>query len=283
MVTHFLAAAMKKLGMESLEDQPSHEDFDPCSWMATDMDRKSLLYTFCQELVSDYVTFSLSCTHQVSTESDSADGILTYASQLMSLGIFYLNYKDAIREGDGERVLLSWKYLLPLFRVTNRRNYTVEVFNTLYSYYFTLSPRQAHQLIWSRFVNVHGLKGRNVACDIHMEHLNRVCKEAIKGVGANKTLQAIQRVSKVVGILIDLTKKFDEDLKSYTSSGYHKVASVAKDQQIILSELLHRAYVFNEQAGREHQNFKDMLPSIFLKVNRKKLESWIKDHISKKY
>ena len=51
----------------------------------------------------------------------------------------------------------------------------------LYSYYYTLSPRQSQQLLWSRSVNMHGQQGRNVACDLHMEHLNRVCKEAIKG------------------------------------------------------------------------------------------------------
>ena len=66
----------------------------------------------------------------------------------------------------------------------------------LYSYYmyYTLSPRQSQQLLWSRFVNIHGQQGRNVACDLYMEHLNRVRKEAIKGVGGNKTSETVQRV-----------------------------------------------------------------------------------------
>lgn len=188
-VTHFLASAMKKLGMKTLEDIPVHEEFNANSWMATNADRRSSLYSFCQELIADHVSFSLSIK-----SSSTDDGVLNYAKELMSLGIFYINFKDAIREGSGERVLLCWKYLFPLFRVTNRRNYTCEVFSMLYSYYFTLSPRQAHQLLWSRFVNIHGLIGRNIPCDLHMEHLNRVCKDAIKGVGANKTVETIQRV-----------------------------------------------------------------------------------------
>lgn len=55
--------------------------------------------------------------------SCTTDGVMNYANELMSLGIFYLNFKDAIREGDGERVLVCWKFLLPLFKVSDRRNY----------------------------------------------------------------------------------------------------------------------------------------------------------------
>ena len=36
--------------------------------------------------------------------------------EVLSLGLFYLEFKDAIREGDGLRVLRCYKYLLPLFR-----------------------------------------------------------------------------------------------------------------------------------------------------------------------
>lgn len=184
--THFLACTMKKLGLKTLEDIPVLENFNANSWMATKDERRSQIYSFCRKLIDDHVSFSLSIDS--SSSSSSMDGILNYANELMSLGIFYINFKDATREGDGERLFLCSKYLFPLFRVTNRRNYTCEVFSMLHSYFFTLSQRQAHQLMWSRFVNVHGKIGRNVACDLHMEHLNCVCKEAVKAVGANKTV-----------------------------------------------------------------------------------------------
>ena len=91
-----------------------------------------------------------------------------------------------MREGDGQRIKLCWKYLFPIFKASDKRNYSIEVLRMLYIYYFTLSPRQAQQLLYSRFVNVHGMPGRNVAAYLHMEHLNRVCEDAIKGLGANK-------------------------------------------------------------------------------------------------
>ena len=46
---------------------------------------------------------------------------------------------------------------------------------------------------------MHGLPGHNIECDLHMEHINRVCKSSIKGTGANKTKKAIQRAAKVIG------------------------------------------------------------------------------------
>lgn len=278
--THFLAAAMKKLGMETLEDTPNLEDFNANSWMATNSDRKSTFYTFCQELIEEHVNFSLTCK-----SNDSSDGVLCYAKEVMSLGIFYLNYKDTIREGDGEWLVLCSKYLMPIFRVANQRNYTGEIFQLLHSYYFLLSPRQSHQLIWNRFVNVHGIRGRNIACDLHMEHLNRVCKEAIKGVGANKTEEVIQKVGKVVGVLASVTQNFDKQvLGDQVSHGHHQVAEYGKDKKLILNELLNQAHTFNEQEGRVHTHFKHLIKkqSIFMNVNMKDFKSWINKRVIKK-
>ena len=42
--------------------------------------------------------------------SKSDDKVQEYAKEVMILGMFYLNYKDAIKEGDGGRVLTLWKY-----------------------------------------------------------------------------------------------------------------------------------------------------------------------------
>jgi len=42
--------------------------------------------------------------------------------------------------------------------------------------------------------NMHGTPGKNIPMDLYMEHLNRIAKEAIKGLGANKTPKAIQRI-----------------------------------------------------------------------------------------
>ena len=57
------------------------------------------------------------------------DGVYLYAIELLSLGLLRHAFDDAIREGDGERRLLYWKFLLIFFKSTNHHNYTKEAVN----------------------------------------------------------------------------------------------------------------------------------------------------------
>lgn len=276
--SHFLVACMKKLGMKSLDDVPTSGEFDANTWMMSNASRKTAVYSFCQQIVQDHVNMSM-----CSDINCSKDGILNYANEIMSLGMLYLNYKDVIREGDGDRLLVCWKYLLPIFKVSDRRNYSLEVLRMLYSYYFILSPRQKHQLLWSRFVNVHGLPGRNIAGDLHMEHLNHICKQAIQGAGAKKRKETITRIGKALGPLAEVTSNFDENVLKPTHehvAGHHKRASATKDQAMVVNELLNHSCVFSE-SNRTHRYFKQFTTkgSIFMKVHRKSLEKWITDNI----
>ena len=61
----------------------------------------------------------------------------------------------------------------------------------------------AAQLKWNRTVKVHmhGRPGKNVSSDLHMEHHNRLCKNAISSTGANVTGQSIQRVGCAIKVL----------------------------------------------------------------------------------
>ena len=95
----------------------------------------------------------------------------SYWVQIVQLGCFFLEFADVIREGDGERVLRCWRYLIPLFFASGCRNYACESVNMLLQHSNALSPRLSAELLWSRFINVHGRPGKNIAADLHMEHL----------------------------------------------------------------------------------------------------------------
>ena len=41
---------------------------------------------------------------------------------------------DAIQEGGGERIIRCGRYLFPLFKCSDRKNYSVEAFNMLFEY-----------------------------------------------------------------------------------------------------------------------------------------------------
>ena len=43
-----------------------------------------------------------------------------------------MEFADAIREGDGQRVIRCWRYFMPIFRAAQCTNYACESFNLLY-------------------------------------------------------------------------------------------------------------------------------------------------------
>lgn len=77
---------------------------------------------------------------------------------------------------------------------------------------FTLTKKESAKLLWNCFVNVHGHGIQNVPCGLHMEHLNRIFKDAVYGLQANKTLTAIVWDSRSLGLLYHLLEQFDKEI-----------------------------------------------------------------------
>jgi len=66
-----------------------------------------------------------------------------YTTEVLTLGLLWWEFKDAIKEGNGNRVLCYWKFL---FKAKNHTNYSKEAIILLSQYYCLLSDRQAAQL-----------------------------------------------------------------------------------------------------------------------------------------
>lgn len=245
---HILAASLQAFHMDSLEDLPSDSVLPDANsaWMMTTDERKKILNTLCEKVVDLFVSFAFS-RHAV-------DQVMQYSTQVLRLGLFYQEFSDAIKEGDGDRVLKCWRYLLPIFCYSGRKNYSVESLNMLCQYHHGLPARQAQQLIWSRFVNVHGLPGKNIPADLHQEHLNRLLKEAVHGLGSNKTEQAITRIGKALGTLSPIMDRFDKENAVPESSGQHHPASLLKGRDLILCQL-QQSEVFKSKGGQKHRTF----------------------------
>ena len=120
------------------------------------------------------------------------DRVLEYSREVFTLGLLYMEFHDAIK-GDGLRILRCWKYMLLLFKASQSKNNAITAFNCFCQYYYYLSPQMALQVLYSRFVNVHGREGCNIPCDLHMEHLNRIIKDVLQHLGVNKTEHAVHK------------------------------------------------------------------------------------------
>jgi len=86
----------------------------------------------------------------------AVDGVSQYASAVLNDGLLLLEFKDAIREGDGPRILRCYKALLLYYCFAKHYNYCKEAFRTLATVNALATPRVAQQITWSRVVNVNG-------------------------------------------------------------------------------------------------------------------------------
>ena len=262
---HTLVAVMDFLGMSSIEEKPSE---------ITDSPDLPKLMNIAAQVVDKHVDLSVEFSTAKGTKPKAGDSVYSYACETLSLGLLYMLLRDAIKEGDGDRVLLVWKFLLLIFDASNRKNYTIEAFTLLAQYYLVLPPRLAEQLKWSRFINVHGLVGHNISCDLHMEHLNRVAKTAVEGLGANKSEKAIVRVGKTVGTLSAATENFDNQHHVPADSASHSKKSSAKDLNKVV-KVLQQQNVFQNIGRREHKSFRSMKTYLIRTVQEDKLKEWV--------
>ena len=298
---------MEILKIDSLNEIPEGAE---CDWMLPDEERKIKLDRFCNKLIKCYVKVGLLedekpdtkdtevgdtvesddelevyDNHESELDNDSekefeqksvtGDGVLEYAKDVISLGLLYLEYRDAVKEGDGDRVECCWKFWLPLFKVSEKKNYSIEALQTIYNHKFILSDMHAQQWLYSRFVNTQGRPGCNIPADEHQEHLNRVCKDSISHLGANKTKESIKRVGKCVGMISKVTENLDKQLCVAKTSGKHTISSSKKDMDIIVNELV-ESEIFTSKNGRKHSICTKR--SIYDKISKLQIRDWVKKH-----
>ena len=268
-ISGHVIAAFSDLNLSTTNFNPS------TAWMNTDEERKKILLDVSKK-IEKYVNFSF-----YDFPKPSEDKKRGYAIEILSLGCFYLEYSDAIKEGDGKRILRCWRYLLSIFYSSGHTNYANEVLRMLYQHDYILSPRHKTELLWGRFINVHGRTGKNIAADLHMEHLNRVVKECIKCLGANKTEGAIVRVGKALDTVVPVLDQFDLENDVSTASGLHNPVNAFKDHNMVANELSTHN-IFKDIPHREHAHFPK--PRNVLHGKKKTvLEKWMEKKLTKFY
>lgn len=276
---HIVAAAMKLLEMTTLNDVPStkYVPQGEVTWTQTDEERKTVIDKITTAIVDSFIFLDYN-----TSSSDTPvikDGVYSYATQLLTLGCFYLEFRDAIKEGDGLRVLRCYRYMLPMFVSSGRKNYAIETLNFLLQHDFLLSPCLAEELLWGRFINTHGQGGKNIPNDLHFEHLNRLCKGCITNLQANKTEGSLSRVAQALGTIHPVLHKFDTDNYVCKTTATHQEVKHTKDLKIVV-DLLQKNSVFNENSGRKHSSFtrpRDLLHA----MSHKDTVEWIEDHMKR--
>ena len=233
---HILSACMTVFDMTAVSDRPSESLFPRDVEDKDSLHRRQVLLDAVKIVMDKFVDFSMDSEGRGEEDGDK-DHVCEYARDVLTLGLMYMEFADAIREGDGGRILRCWRHLLLIFKATGRKNYSIEAFNLLSQYQYIFSERMRMQLVWGRTVNTRGLPGKNIPCDLHMEHLNRECKGSISGLGANITDGAIQRVGRSLRSSTKILDNFDKENGIASQSGYHPVRTSAADVEKLLKQV----------------------------------------------
>ena len=205
---------------------------------------------------------------------DSGDHVYGYARVLCHFASLVLLFEDAWKEGDGERVLRLWKIMMLHFHSERKTKYALEALRLQFQV-ATLQPYLSHQLTWGRFVNTHGGKGRNIPCDLHNEHINKLFKDIISNMGANFSKAASTWAARSVSSLETLSISFDKQTGIHPVATAHSKRSDEKDVKTVV-DVLQKADILKVTVNRCHRMFPKFSPDPLHKLNRQKMTTWIK-------
>jgi hypothetical protein len=253
----------------SMEHTYAHGSFERC----VPLPRKRKLPAWLQSL-SDR-----SQTSQAVRQA-TPDGVFNYTSAVLSDGLLLLEFRDAIHEGDGQRILRCWKFMLLYFFSSGHKKYALEAFNLLADVY-AAEPRLAHQIMWSRTVNTQGHQGQNIPIDLYMEHLNRCLKDNIIGLGANVTEGTVVQCSKSLKGILDVCNNMDQVCGVIPESIHHTRKGSQTDQDMVLAELTTKSRVFDYIPGRCQKSTHTTL-NVADCIDAKKLFEWVHKHKMKR-
>ena len=203
------------------------------------------------------------------------DDVFNYATDLLSFCLLWHGFHDAIREGDGDRILTYWKFFTAIFQQQGHYNYAKEgLLLTMQSQ--LLSKRKVAELKWSRIINVSVQRGHNIPCDLHMEHLNRRLKRMMTNVGANKSQKPFTRLAKSLGVVSHICSNFATESGVSECRPHHTYPSFTKDLETITQKLRSQGiFCVDNNRGLSFFNRQPILKS----VKWKNVGQWTKNKI----
>ena len=202
------------------------------------------------------------------------DGVYNYSCAALSFFMLILNFQDAIRRGDGERVIRLYKFLLLYFKASGKHKYAFHSLRLLVQVEHLLPPRVSHQLIWNRFVNLSGQPDSNFPMDLFVEFMNKVFKMDCVGFHGRITDEAVQRVSRAAQKLDKVLRASDKAGSVKGRSGDHKKRDVKQDV-LSLIEVQHEERIFDERPGRHHHAFPGFPRHPLLQMDYAQLQTWM--------
>ena len=215
---------------------------------------------------------------QTTPAEQKTDDRYNYATARLNFGMIVFNFDDAVKEGDGERILRCWKFMMLIFRAYKHTKYAFAALQLFFFSTCLLSDRLSHLLKWNRTVNNKGGKGHNISLDLRLEHLNNLLKEMLKCLGVNVTQKSVQRCSEAISALEEILRNMDSELGIDQPSGHHVSAKDDKDFLLLVKEIHERGDMFTFTPERKYQKMSNFSRNILGELDFGQLNKWINTH-----
>ena len=261
---YLVEAFLEFFGMETIDSAPTKNLPDP----SASVEAKKEHFDQVIGKFVDYHVFHLG----VKTD----DKVQNYGLCLIELFAVLMQLNDTVHEGDGDRNVINWKYLLWIFYASNKLFIEGMYFLTLVK--CLLTHQMSERVTWGRGTNKKGKIGTNMPNDLEMEHNIKDTKTVITSTGANKTEKSVLRGSKSVTGVSDSVHAYDESSNVKPPSTAHSKKSSTRDEEIMLGDL-RRLRPFNCIPLHEpHPSFPEMLKSVREKINLGEFYRWLERH-----
>lgn len=215
-----------------------------------------------------------------SQDKSLQDNIYNYHRAKLCHGFVLADFNDAIREGDGERIISLYKILLLIFKTHGCTKYAYTTLLLLVKVSALLTRSQSFRLIWNRFCNVIGKKGRNIPLDLQLEHDNNFLKAFLKALGANLNEANAQRVAASLNYMLLIMGTVDKDCDHQSRNGTVRGGKDPAETVKQITTDLMKGNVFTECQQRDgYKGFETFSSNLYAKLDYRNLFNWIKDHL----
>jgi hypothetical protein len=215
---------------------------------------------------------------EVPTMKEKQDHLYNYTHQLLILLLLRANHNDAIKLGDGARLIRLYKYFMLFFKVSKCPKYALAMLHLQAQVNCLLTSRLAHSLVWNRFVNHQGKTDTNHPMDLDVEHDNKYFKNDCHSYRGEYTEKTVNTIGRSTGKSEEIIKNFDRTTTVQRPSGKHSRISTECDIKILVEHVC-SAEVFKSIPGRCHSAFPDVSHNLLEKLNMDKLHQWMKSSL----
>lgn len=251
---------------------------------------KAYKYKACMEkhikkLHPRYKTVELAASENATSKSSTKDGDekvdtqYNYACVTLMHGLLLRNMDDAVHEGDGDRILRLYKFLLLQYKMGKHKNYSLAVFKLLCSVHALLSQRSAYQLVWNRTINERKGKGHRKSLDLRMENYQLVAKTVLRHSGMqNLTPELAVKTGRFIGPLDKLMANYNHDLGLVSQTSHKQKEKHEKDLEILVEEVHVKSQLFKLcKEGRHFEGDLKYDQNAFGKLDVASLLKWMNE------